>query len=175
MGQKEEVETIKERNISLKLSDADVERISKKAGGVGLTVSQLLENFIGDLVGGTYTNGSDERMYAVQWFDRCDFTYSPEKTFIKYLIEYEELEHTLDLWDEIKTAKDELEYAESHKDEFTSDAINDWETDLECWQEEINDTFSDYQGWAKGKEVSTLEDEMKKVIEWQNEYKKILN
>lgn len=29
-----------------------------------MTVSQLLENFVSDLVGGSRTNGSDERMYG---------------------------------------------------------------------------------------------------------------
>ena len=29
------------------------------------------ENFVGDLVGGTYSNGSDERDYADQWFERA--------------------------------------------------------------------------------------------------------
>ena len=71
--QKAEIITIKERAITLKLSDADVERIFKKAGATGLTVPELLQNFIGDLVDGTYSNGSDERDYAQRWFDRCWF------------------------------------------------------------------------------------------------------
>ena len=53
--QKREIETIKERIVKLELSDADCERISRKAGISGLTVSELLENFIGDLVNGTYS------------------------------------------------------------------------------------------------------------------------
>ncbi len=60
----EEMATIKERSISLKLSDADCERLLKKAAMCGLTVAELLQNFIGDLVDGTYSNGSDERMLA---------------------------------------------------------------------------------------------------------------
>ena len=37
------------------------------------TIGELIENFAGDLVGGTYSNGSDERDYADQWFERCWF------------------------------------------------------------------------------------------------------
>lgn len=59
MNKKKEIKTVKERSITLKLSDADCDRIAKKAGRSGLTVATLLENFIGDLVGGTYSNGSD--------------------------------------------------------------------------------------------------------------------
>lgn len=77
--QRKEIETIKPRTYSLNLSDADVERIAKSAGSYGLTVSELLENFIGDLVAGTYSNGSDERMYAEQWAERCWFALDPEK------------------------------------------------------------------------------------------------
>lgn len=61
--QQEEIETIRSRTIEVKLSDADVKRISEKAAAHGLTVGELIENFIGDLVCGTYSNGSDERMY----------------------------------------------------------------------------------------------------------------
>jgi hypothetical protein len=64
--QEEEIKTIKQREVQLQLSDADCKRILEKAAMVGMTVGELLENFIGDLVGGTYSNGSDERMFARQ-------------------------------------------------------------------------------------------------------------
>lgn len=56
-----EIATIKVRPLFLKLSDADCDRILQLTAGYGLTVSELLENFVADLVGGTCTNGSDER------------------------------------------------------------------------------------------------------------------
>lgn len=67
--QKKEIETIRERKITVKLSDADCDRLARKCGEHGLTIGELIENFVGDLVGGTYSNGSDERDYADQWFD----------------------------------------------------------------------------------------------------------
>lgn len=82
--QQKEIQSIKPREYRLKLSDADVERIAMKAGRYGLTVPELLENFIGDLVCGTYTNGSDERMYAQQWSNRCWFSHAPEKSLVQY-------------------------------------------------------------------------------------------
>ena len=39
-------------------------------GEHGLTIGELIENFVGDLVGGTYSNGSDERDYADHIFLR---------------------------------------------------------------------------------------------------------
>lgn len=65
-----ERETIKERKLVLKLSDVDYDRISQLCRMHDLTVSELIENFIGDLVGGTNSNGSDERNFVSRWFER---------------------------------------------------------------------------------------------------------
>ena len=77
----------RKRTIHLNLSDADCKRISTYAAKANITVSQLLESFIGDLVNGTYTNGSDERDYAQEWFERCGYGMNSEKTFLRYILE----------------------------------------------------------------------------------------
>lgn len=41
--QKKEIETIKERKITVKLSDADCERLVRTCGENGLTVGELIE------------------------------------------------------------------------------------------------------------------------------------
>ena len=58
--QKKEIETIRERKITVKLSDADCDRLARKCGEHGLTIGELIENFVGDLVGGTYSNGTQQ-------------------------------------------------------------------------------------------------------------------
>ena len=78
----QEIATNKEWTITLNLSDADCDRLLKKAGSNGLTAAELLQNFIGDLVDGIYANGSDERMYPQDWFNHCDFGMFPEKTLL---------------------------------------------------------------------------------------------
>lgn len=162
MGQREEIETIKARNIILNLSDADVKRICEQAGRAGFTVSQLLENFIGDLVGGTYSNGSDEGMYADQWFERCWFSWMNGNTFLKYLIDYDDVEDTVDDWNEIKYYK-ELEFMD-----------DDDKQTLEELEERINDKFKEFEGQQKVEdERVTLADEMERVINWWNEYEQI--
>ena len=85
--QQKEIATIKERTIHLNLSDADCKRISTYAAKANITVSQLLESFIGDLVNGTYTNGSDEGDCAQEWFERCGYGMNSEKTFLRYILE----------------------------------------------------------------------------------------
>ena len=111
-GEQNEQATIRERTITLKLSDDDCDRILRKAGSSGLTVAQLLENFIGDLVGGTYYNGSDESMYAELWFDRCWFGMFPGKTLLRHLLENE-----VDIESFITTYEENEEY-KAHPENF---------------------------------------------------------
>lgn len=61
--QRKEIETIKKRQIKLELSDADCDRLARKCGEYGLTIGELIENFVGDLVDGTYSNGSDDHHF----------------------------------------------------------------------------------------------------------------
>ena len=76
--QKKEIETITERTITVKLTDTDCEKLVHICGEHNLTVGQLIGNFIGDLVCGTHSNGSDERDLAEQWFKCCWFGMFPE-------------------------------------------------------------------------------------------------
>lgn len=103
-----EIKTIKERTIEIKLSDADVERLFKKAGSASLSVSELLENFIGDLVDGTYTNGSDERDALNNWFERCYFGMFPEESFLKYLIDQDTIEEFLEVYNDMRSTVDRI-------------------------------------------------------------------
>lgn len=171
--QEKEILTIKDRNISISLSDADVQRLFEKAGSIGLSVSELLKNFIGDLVNGTYTNGSDECDMAKQWFNRCWFGMFPDKTFLRHLIEWGQVKNALELWDDIKTGKEEIEYSNTHKDEFTEEEIEGLKEDLEYWHEQLNDIFSEFQRWAKEETIGTLEKEMEKIIKWKDEMESI--
>lgn len=173
--QEKEIKTIRPRSISINLSDADVQRISKKTGRVGLSVPELIENFIGDLVGGTYSNGSDERDAAQAWFDRCGFGMFPEKTFLRYLIEWDLLDGFVDLIDDINTAKEELEYAETHKEEYTDADISYWKSDLEESQEEINGIFAEYKDESEDEEIGTLDEEISKVLHWKEEVDNFIN
>jgi len=163
MGQHEEIETIRERKINLKLSDADIKRIYEKAGSVGLTVSELLENFIGDLVHGTYSNGSDERMYAENWFDRCWFAMFPENTFLQYLINFDIVEDIIEDWNELKYYEQNAEEQENDRDIY------------EEIKERIDENFSDFIEQIKCQEKPKIEDEMEKIIKWWNEYQQIKN
>lgn len=159
---KNEFETVKERNFSIRLSDVDVEYLFIKAGSVGLTVPELLENFIGDLVDGTFTNGSDERDLASQWFERCICNWNfGEYHFLQWLFEsWYNVEYIVYLWNNIQSFKDD-EVIEADDKE-----------DIANWEEQLNTAFCEYlesegaSEWAI--ENCTIASEMEIVIKWFN-------
>lgn len=173
--QQREIATIKPRTITLQLSDADCERIAKKAGAAAITVSELLQNFIGDLVCGTYSNGSDERMYAEQWFERCGFGMFPDATFIRYLIEEWQEDSFIEDLEEIQSMKDDISYYEAMENPDADDL-----EDLKCAKEvlaeaesRIDETYSEYVKWCREEKAQSKEDAISGVIAWHDELKKL--
>lgn len=81
------MEDTKKRTITVNLTDEECDALLRKCGTSGLTVGELIESFINDLVDGSRTNGSAERMQANQWFDRCWFGMFPEPTLLRHLLE----------------------------------------------------------------------------------------
>ena len=59
----------------LKLSDEDYREFSEKCFFDGISPEEVLEGFICDLIDGSQTRGSDERMLAEQYYDRCGYSY----------------------------------------------------------------------------------------------------
>lgn len=156
--QKQEIETIKERTITLKLSDADCDRIVKKAGLHGLTVGELLENFIGDLVDGTYSNGSDERDSAEQWFQRCWFSHMYEKTLLRYLLDWE---HDID---DFLTVYDELKLYETNPEKFAEEVADAKENGEKLWFEK---EYIDYtEEFLKAHKDADMEKEIELCRKW---------
>ena len=143
--QKSTIHDRKPRTFKLNISDSDVMKIFEKAYGSGLTPSELLENFIGDLVYGSHTNGSDERMYVNEWFDRCGFNYGGEYSFLKYILNY-------DLFDIIDDCLDDIEEGNKGISQLSKDVDNyDEERKylrllIDDSQRELLDIFEEYCG-----------------------------
>jgi len=151
--QKEEIRTVRERTITLRLSDADTVRITEKSESVGLTVSELLENFIGDLVNGTYSNGSDERMYANKWFSRCDFSFEPERTFPAFLIEWGNMQTIIDTLDYIAEQEGELEEATEEEKGAIEEELDFQRKEIEDYYKEYADSVKDPQPYTEALEA----------------------
>ena len=168
VSQEEEIETIKLRNYNLNLSDADVERLAKKALSYGVTVAELLENFIGDLVDGTYSNGSDERMYASEWAERCWFALdSPEKNLLQFLFgdnmfgrEFSDLEEIKERIEDEKRTIASLEEDIANPEDW--DQIVHWDVNkgeyvdsyssVDEYINECNQAIKDEKQWLLGAE-----------------------
>ncbi len=176
--QQKEIETIKPRTITLNLSDSDCERISIKAAEGGLTVEELLKNFIGDLTDGTYSNGSDERMYANEWFDRCGFAYTADKTMLKYIIgescgrleAVETVRRFLTVCAELDIAKEKYaEYKENVTDEdFDKEYFQMLKDDVEGGTEELEAWFEDGEVEAEVKE-NLVKESIEICSKWLND------
>ena len=111
---RKEAETVKDRTFTISLSDADVKRIYDRAIREGTTVNNLLAGFIGDLVDGTYSTGSDERDLANEYVDRCNYHFDDDRmTFVQWLIKYDVDAHDiavrLDLIEDAREVNDQAE------------------------------------------------------------------
>ena len=155
--QQEEIKTIKPRTYNLKLSDADYQRLSEKAGSCNMTAEELLENFIGDLVYGTYTNGSDERMYANEWFDRCGFSYTADvdKTLIQYMcsgLSVTDIECFVANISEIESIKEDIQETEKQLANPEAEKWQDFITVSKNGEEPTYKTLDDF--------IKELEDDL---------------
>ncbi len=150
------------RTISIRLYQDEVEELCRKSGKVGLSIGELFENFVADLICGTHTNGSDERMYIEQWFDRCYFSIMPEETFLSYLLEMQEIDSVLECWEILQELK-ELEEPDCYDKE-----------ELEIQQNTLEEYFQEYRTYTREPTEDQLEAAMEKVLEWNKEREHLL-
>ena len=169
--QEREIATIKERTVTVKLSDADCDRITDLCGRHNISVSYLIESFIGDLVNGTYTNGSDERDYARSYFERCWFGMFPEGSLLNFL-----LSNGYDVYDDLICLVEGIEIRTEELEKYLQ-APSLYEEEIEYIKEEIADWKDDFRSI----ELSYLEEypeadwdeEYKKVVEWYEEKERL--
>lgn len=158
----EEYEKNNQRQIILNLKDTDMMKLCKKAGSVGLPVSELLENFVADLTGSSRTNGSDERMYANQWFERCWFSFDIYYSFLSYLVEWGGVDSAVEIWEALEDYKEQDDLDEYDLEE------------QQALQEELNNMYEEYRE-NREDNTRTLEVEMKEVLKWKEERDRLMN
>lgn len=66
---------LKKHRFTVELTEDTFQAFKDKLQADGTTPAEVLEGFINDLVDGTFTRGSDERMLAHQYYDRCGYGY----------------------------------------------------------------------------------------------------
>lgn len=170
-NQQKEIATIKPRTLDIRLSDADYKRIAEKAAIAEMSMEELLASFIGDLVDGTYSNGSDERMYAQNWYERCGFGDFYRNSFLHYLIDEYAVEDFVESWDSAEDYKEEAEYA---KKEITEPTI-DWKNIVDSNDNQVYATKEAYIEELQNEleEFNNLyQEELKVIEEYWNQYLK---
>ena len=174
-SQKNEIETIKSRTITVNLSDADVKRLAEKSGEGGLTISELLENFVGDLVGGTYFNGSDERMYAEQWYQRCWFAMFSDDTFLKFLLLWGDVDDFIDLMNEMESSKKEMAEVTADAEDCSAEERDELQEYINDLQKEIDYYWGKFLERKRQKESYVFEKEIKNIMAWKSQLDTILD
>lgn len=173
-SQEREIATIRERRVDLKLSDADCDRISRLCGEHNITVEDLLENFIGDLVCGTYSNGSDERDFARNWFERCWFGGFPESTLLNWILTscYDVYDNLLEVMEDIENGCEELAYLEQNPEEADEGEIDAWRIDIKSWKDELEEIKA---AFLRENESANWDQEVEAVKQWWDRRSKLIN
>lgn len=170
-NQQEEIKTIAPRTITVNLSDADCLRLAALAGKCDTTVSNIIEEFIGNLVNGTYSSGSDERHLAQEYFERTGTSWMYEPNFITWTLDnsYEEL-----LEDFIAIIIDLMDcYEAVNNPDSTADEISRYKDDLEAifpvFKEEYYNPYKEAV-----KDAESLEKAVEQSIAWYKQYNNLL-
>lgn len=132
-------DTLRERDVKLKLTDEEVESLCREAARRNTTVEELLEDFVANLTGSIRNRGSDERELAYQYVERCIYSFDDNESFLQWLSVYDELESVL-------VSLGEIDEIEAHKDRY-----EDAEDELEYHKQEVEDAYEEYKN-AGGKE-----------------------
>ena len=171
-NQQEEAATIKSRKVAINLSDNDCIRISKLCGVHNISIETLLENFIGDLVAGTYSNGSDERMYAKLYFNRTWMSwYNDNVTLISYLIDKWLLEEFISHTELLQSLEYDYKCFTEHPDECDDNDIKDIQEEIIDCKADIQDIINDFLEVCENPDIS-ISDEIEKAKRWYANYRK---
>ena len=152
---------------NLELLKADYMDVCKLSAVYGVSVEELLENFLCDLVYGKGSNGSDECYHARKWFDRCWFGMNAEatNTFLKYLIENADVDDFIERYQHLKECEEELEnWTEQHLELEEAEAL---QKEIDYQREIVKEYYADYM-----KEVDkpeSYEDGAAAIMKWADE------
>lgn len=159
--QKQKTE-IYECKLTLKLTGEDADRLCRKAGEAGISVPELLEEFIGDLIDGRHTGGSDERDYVDMWFYRRYNMLCDDDGFVRYVLMYEDAERLLDIQQYIKDDEPDL-----LDEEFKEDWDNIREN-VDAWKSELEKVYADFLEWSgRERTEGSLEEDMQRLAAWK--------
>lgn len=164
----------KNYTFTITLSEDDFNALVNKSLYVGMTAADLIQAFINDLIDGADTHGSDERMYADQWFNRCNFNLASDNYLLQSLGNLDSVEEFINLHKYIAEALNKLKDFEAEEpgsfwtEEDIKNNIDGLNQDIAFWKEQIDDYYSAAQ--KSYPYIGSLEEETKKVFQWKENY-----
>lgn len=164
----------RKRTVNLNLSDEDCDLLYELCGKHDITISEIFESFINDLVDGDYSSGSDERHYINSWFNRC-FGETTE-TLLSYLVWQYDVREFLYLIDAIAKAERTLEDYKTNTAQYDLKEVEvleeEMQDNLAYWKEQYDDIMSE---WLTGHPEADLEKEIENVRKWYREKEHMIN
>ncbi len=157
----------KKRSFTLELTDKETAAFIEMCFRDGTTPTEVLEGFICDLTEAERTRGSDERMLATQYYERCGygFFFSGEHhTFTQWLLYDYRMEDIAEALDDIKDLEKEVQYLTEHPDEAYEGELEDLGAQIADCKENIETIYQEYT--AEVKSPDSLEDGLKGVREY---------
>lgn len=143
----------RKRAFSLELTDKETAAFIEQCYRDGTTPAEVLEGFICDLTGVERTRGSDERMYATQYYERCGYGYffpDDSRTFTQWLLYDYSLEAVAEALEDIKIFEEELFYWKDHPDITPPEGeIEDLEAELTDSKGQIEELYQEYKKHTK--------------------------
>ena len=146
----------KKRAFTLELTDKETTAFIEMCFRDGTTPAEVLEGFICDLTEAERTRGSDERMLATQYYERCGYGF--------FLSGEYRLNDIAEALDDIKDLEEEVQYLTDHPDEVDEGELEDLGTQITDCKENIETIYQEYT--AEIKSPDTLEDGLKGVREY---------
>ena len=138
-------EPLKQRTFTVELTDSTMTDFFNKCYQDGTTPAEVLEGFINDLVCGSHTRGSDERMYAEQYYDRCCYGMFAEDTFCRFLLIDYRMDELREAQDRRQVAAADLACYEEHPEEDPEGKEAGFlREELREAEDEINEIYKDY-------------------------------
>ena len=98
----------------------------------------------------------------------------PEHTFTQYLIQSDQFDVVVGLWNDIQDAEEDLAEALEHPEDYDADEVSALKEDIADWEKDIHEIFAAFKSEATEHKIGTLEQEMELVIRWKANLEKTL-
>ena len=166
------VQSEKERQIAINLSESDCNYLTYLCGEVGISIGKLIETFLYDLISNEKAQGSDESKLVRDWFDKCDFSRLSNNYLLSHLIETEyDPKECVGYLELIEECEQDKEYSQSHTDEIDEEERELIEADIETWNEKLNEMK---YGW-RTERITDMDKEHEIIREWVKNKENLLS